>query len=180
MLLQPNDSWRWFLGEDRRLMLELGEEMIFATGYLKKHLVCGDHLSMGFSVEDTGLYYIFLDKLSTLGSAAQRVQMALNGVAVARFYKPLMPQSWFFTPQADYHQPQLGELIALDGEAGRLLMMVVETSASASVCISLSAPAELNEMKSLPTFGAIKVMNDRLISLEWEEQRLEMEMRRVG
>ncbi|WP_344954622.1 cell division protein ZapC [Zobellella aerophila] len=180
MLLQPNDSWRWFFGEDRRLMLDLGEEMIFATGYLKKHLVYGDNLSMGFSVEDTGLYYIFLDKLSALGSAAQRVQMALNGVAVVRFYKPLMPQSWFFTPQADYHQPQLGELIALECGSGRLTMMVVETSPSASVCISLSAPTELNEAKSLPTFGAIKVMNDRLISLEWEEQRLEMATRRVG
>lgn len=177
MLLQPNDSWRWFLGEERRLMLDLGEEMIFATPYLQKQLVCTDGLAQAFSVEDTGLYYTFLDKHGTM-AAPQRVQAALNGIAVARFYKPLMPQSWFFEQQADYHQPQLGELIGLDTPAGRLTMMVVETSASASVCISLSAGVELGETKTLPAFGAIKVMNDRLISLEAEAW--ETEIRRVG
>ncbi|PSJ47827.1 cell division protein ZapC [Zobellella endophytica] len=178
MLLQPNDSWRWFLGEERRLMLDLGEEMIFATPYPQKQLVCTDGLAQAFSVEDTGLYYTFLDKLGMMTAPAQRVQAALNGIAVARFYKPLMPQSWFFEPQADYHQPQLGELIGLDTPAGRLTMMVVEASASASVCISLSAGVELGETKVLPAFGAIKVMNDRLISLEAEAR--EMEIRRVG
>ncbi|WP_375058456.1 cell division protein ZapC [Zobellella sp. DQSA1] len=178
MLLQPNDSWRWFLGEERRLMLDLGEEMLFATPYLQKQLVCPEGMNQCFSVEDTGLYYSFIDKLSTVSAPAQRVQAALNGVAVTRFYKPLMPQSWFFTQQADYHHPQLGELIGLDVLGERLTMMTVETSASASVCISLSAPVLLNDSKQLPTFGAIKVMNDRIISLEEVSQ--EKDIRRVG
>lgn len=166
MLLQPNDQWRWFMGEDKHLMLDLGAEMLFSSPYLEKHLVCSTSLDQCFSVEDTGLYYRFIDQLGTMGSSAQRVQAALNGVAVARFYKPLMPQSWFFEPQADYHQPELGELIGLDVENEQLTMMVVETSPSASVCISLSAPRLLSDSKQLNTFSAIKVMNDRLVSLD--------------
>lgn len=178
MLLQPNDQWRWFMGEDRHLMLELGAEMLFTSPYLKKHLVCPDELDQCFSVEDTGLYYNFLDKLTSISSSAQRVQAALNGVAVARFYKPLMPQSWFFEPQADYHQPELGELIALDICSEWLTLMVVETSPSASVCISLSGDQLLAGSKQLNTFGAIKVMNDRIISLDSNEQQ--EEIRKVG
>ncbi|WP_417614393.1 cell division protein ZapC [Oceanisphaera sp.] len=178
MLLQPNDQWRWFMGEDKHLMLDLGADMLFSSPYLKKHLVCPEDLDQCFSVEDTGLYYNFLDKLSSISSSAQRVQTALNGVAVARFYKPLMPQSWFFEPQADYHQPELGELIALDTSAEWLTLMVVETSPSASVCISLSGNQLLSGSKRLPTFGAIKVMNDRIISLDSGNQQ--EEIRKVG
>lgn len=177
MLLQPNDHWCWFIGKNRHLMLDLGEEMLFATPYQQKRLLCADDMHQSFSVEDTGLYYTFLDKLSCVATPSRRVQAALNGVAVARFYKPLMPQSWFFEPQADYHKPQLGELIGLECSERHLTMMVVETSPAASLCISLSADVELNESKTLPVFGAIKVMNDRLFSLE--ENQAE-EMRRVG
>ena len=166
MLLQPNDQWRWFMGEDKHLMLDLGEEMLFSSPYLEKHLVCSASLEQCFSVEDTGLYYLFLDQLSNRGSSAQRVQTALNGVAVARFYKPLMPQSWFFEPQADYHQPKLGELIGLDVEGEQITMMVVEVSPLASVCISLAAARLLSGSKQFNTFAAIKVMNDRLVSLD--------------
>lgn len=178
MLLQPNDQWRWFMGEEQHLMLDLGEDMLFSSPYQAKHLVCSSLLDQSFSVEDTGLYYRFLDQLSGMGSSAQRVQAALNGVAVARFYKPLMPQSWFFEPQADYHQPELGELIGLDVENEQLIMMVVETSPSASVCISLSGHRLLAGSKQLPTFAAIKVMNDRLVSLEALSEA--NEIRQVG
>ncbi|MBO1519477.1 cell division protein ZapC [Oceanisphaera pacifica] len=178
MLLQPNDQWRWFVGEDSHLMLELGDDMLFCTPYLKKHLVRAEQLDQCFSVEDTGLYYNFIDKLSSFGSSAQRVQAALNGVAVARFYKPLMPQSWFFEPQADYHQPELGELITLDITTELLTLMVVETSPSASVCISLSNEKLLSNSKQLITFGAIKVMNDRIISSDTHSH--EQPIRQVG
>ncbi|MFP2769436.1 cell division protein ZapC domain-containing protein [Oceanisphaera sp. KMM 10153] len=178
MILQPNDGWRWFMGEDQHLMLDLGAEMLFSTPYIKKQLVCSDNMDQCFSVEDTGLYYRFLDKLGAIGAPAQRVQAALNGIAIARFYKPLMPQSWFFEPQADYHQPQLGELIALDVQTELLTLMVVETSPSATVCMSLSAEQLLAGTKQLSTFGAIKVMNDRIISLEASCQ--EEEIRKVG
>lgn len=177
MLLQPNDHWCWFVGKNRHLMLDLGEEMLFSTPYQQKRLLCADDMHQSFSVEDTGLYYTFLDKLSCVATPSRRVQAALNGVAVARFYKPLMPQSWFFEPQADYHKPQLGELIGLECSERHLTMMVVETSPAASLCISLSADVELNESKTLPVFGAIKVMNDRLFSLEGNQAE---EMRRVG
>ncbi|GHA29376.1 cell division protein ZapC [Oceanisphaera arctica] len=159
-------------------MLDLGAEMLFSTPYIKKQLVCPENMDQCFSVEDTGLYYSFIDKLSSISAPAQRVQAALNGVAIARFYKPLMPQSWFFEPQADYHQPQLGELIALDIQTELLTMMVVETSPAATVCMSLSADQLLAGTKQLPTFGAIKVMNDRIISLEASYR--EEEIRKVG
>jgi cell division protein ZapC len=178
MLLQPNDCWRWFMGDDRHLMLDLGAEMLFSTPYIRKQLVCSDNMEQCFSVEDTGLYYSFLDKLSSISAPAQRVQAALNGTAIARFYKPLMPQSWFFEPQADYHQPQLGELIALDIQTELLTMMVVETSLSSTLCMSLSEDQLLANTKQLPTFGAIKVMNDRIISLEASYR--EEEIRKVG
>ncbi|WP_107852566.1 cell division protein ZapC [Oceanimonas marisflavi] len=178
MLLQPNDHWCWFIGEDRHLMLDLGEDILFATPYPQKKLICADQLRQNFSVEDTGLYYTFLDKLSCVATESRRIQAALNAVAVARFYKPLMPQSWFFEPQADYHRPQLGELIGLDCGERQLTMMVVETSPSASLCISLSADVVLNGAKKLPVFGAIKVMNDRLFSLETNEGI--QDIRRVG
>ena len=98
MCIQPNDNWQWhYDAHDDRLMLDLSDRMIFATEYKGRQLVPSSFTTQPFCVDDAALYYQLMDKAAELDwSVPHQVQLVLNAIAVSRFYKPLMPQSWFF------------------------------------------------------------------------------------
>ena len=86
----------------------------------------------------------------------------LNAIAVSRFYKPLMPQSWFFGEQHPLVIPQNGDLVLMNTPHGNGEFMVIEAGEQASVCLNLTADLVLTTSKTLPRFGVIKVMNNRM------------------
>jgi cell division protein ZapC len=166
MIIAPNDHWRWSYDHQAdRLMLDLSDQMVFASEYRGKQLVPAAFVSAPFCVEDAALFYNFLDKIQELDwCAPEKVQLVLNAIAVKRFYKPLMPQSWFFAEQPVSLTVTQGDLVWMDCQSHghSALFVVVEEGEQASVCLHLDQEFLLCGGKPLSRFAVIKVMNNRL------------------
>lgn len=164
MCIQPNDNWQWhYDAQDDRLMLDLSDRMIFATEYKGRQLVPSSFTTQPFCVDDAALYYQLMDKAAELDwSVPHQVQLVLNAIAVSRFYKPLMPQSWFFHEQQTHCSPDMGSLVWMETPHGRGEFMVIEAGEQASVCLNLTEELVLTASKILPRFAVIKVMNNRM------------------
>lgn len=163
MFLQPNDQWQWhYDAKSDRLMLELSDEMIFATEYQGRQLVPASFTTQPFCVDDASLYYQLMDNATDLNwSVPHQVQLVLNAIAVSRFYKPLMPQSWFFIELGQQLMPERGELVVMHTQHGEGVFMVIEAGEQASVCLNLTEELMLSGNKLMPRFAVIKVMNNR-------------------
>jgi len=163
MCIQPNDNWQWhYDAQDDRLMLDLSDRMIFATEYKGRQLVPCSFTTQPFCVDDAALYYQLMDKASELDwSTPHQVQLVLNAIAVSRFYKPLMPQSWFFHEQSTHFMPEMGSLVWMDTPHGR---------------VNLTDELVLTTSKILPRFAVIKVMNNRMQA----RVRAQTQFREVG
>lgn len=167
MLLQPSDSWKWWFDDHHdKLMIDLNDHLTFATAYLGKDLVSAAKEKQPFSIDDARLYISILDAIPTSLSIPHRVQIALNSVAVVRFYKPLMPQSWFFQKQIGGMSvlPDYGQVVQLKAtdDCTVVELIVVEPQDPASICMALEQTT-LCETKVLAPFDVIKVMNNRFI-----------------
>ncbi|WP_339023671.1 cell division protein ZapC [Aeromonas salmonicida] len=164
MCIQPNDNWQWhYDAHDDRLMLDLSDRMIFATEYKGRQLVPSSFTTQPFCVDDAALYYQLMDKVVELDwSTPHQVQLVLNAIAVSRFYKPLMPQSWFFGEVHPFIIPETGSLVCMNTPHGKGEFMVIEAGEQASVCLNLTEDLILTTSKILPRFGVMKVMNNRM------------------
>lgn len=164
MCIQPNDNWQWhYDAQDDRLMLDLSDRMIFATEYKGRVLVPSAFTTRPFCVDDAALYYQLMDKIAELDwSVPHQVQLVLNAIAVSRFYKPLMPQSWFFNELHAQCWLETGTLVCMQTAHGKGEFMVIEAGDQASVCLNLTEELVLTASKTLPRFGVIKVMNNRM------------------
>lgn len=146
-------------------MLDLSDRMIFATEYKGGQLVPASFTTQPFCVDDAALYYQLMDKIAELDwSTPHQVQLVLNAIAVSRFYKPLMPQSWFFNEQHSSCALEVGSLVCMQTPHGRGEFMVIEAGDQASVCLNLTDELILTTSKTLPRFGVIKVMNNRMLA----------------
>ncbi|BCO13842.1 cell division protein ZapC [Aeromonas hydrophila] len=164
MCIQPNDNWQWhYDAHDDRLMLDLSDRMIFATEYKGRQLVPSAFTTQAFCVDDAALYYQLMDRVAELEwSVPHQVQLVLNAIAVSRFYKPLMPQSWFFGETHPAIIPETGALLCMGTPHGKGEFLVIEAGEQASVCLNLTDDLILTTSKTLPRFGVIKVMNNRM------------------
>ncbi|UPW16783.1 cell division protein ZapC [Agarivorans sp. TSD2052] len=150
------------------MTLELGPEMLFVSKLCKKRCVQHAQEDSPFTAEHTQLYYQFLEQLDSCNwSDPIKVQICLNAVASAQFLKPLMPQSWFFKSVATnlHTQLALGELAVLQTEQSQTRCVVVEVSEQTYTLMTIEAGMVLDERKTLNQFEAIKVMQDRVVSL---------------
>lgn len=167
-MLQPTEQWHWQLNADKnQLLLDIDPSMAFSTAYRDKHLT--DEISTGcrFNLDDALYYQHMVAQLDDSGrwSTPEVVQIALNATAARRFYKPLMPKSWFFKTNlmaesfADGGEAQ--PLCHLYSEVDCALFLIIEAGERASVCMLLDPELMLNESRSMSQFDIIKVMNDR-------------------
>jgi len=163
-MLTPTKDWYWQYDEQqKRLTLDLGEDMLFVTPYATKQLSGGVLVSQGFSLENMEFYTRLQQELEASGlklSPAMKTQIAINATAVKSFYRPLMPKSWYFQRQenfGDFHQ-----LSVLNSECGSALVLVIEREGQSALCMLLSQQLTLCEDKELNQFDVIKVMQDCL------------------
>jgi cell division protein ZapC len=172
-MLQPTNHWQWqFCPDKKELSLDIDPTMAFTTAYKQKHLTNEVFNDTSFSVDDAHYYQYISARLQEMAcwSAPKMVQMALNATAAFRFYKPTMPKSWFFkTNEVTVHfgqqsQASVTQLLYTDFGYGQFL--VIEQNESAAVCMLLDEALQLSETKSMEQFEIIKVMNDRLFSVE--------------
>ncbi|WP_108650578.1 cell division protein ZapC [Dongshaea marina] len=171
MLLQPSENWCWnYDRQQERLQLELSEDMIFVSSYSAKELIPAALENQRFSVEDTKSYYQLTEALLPLDwPVPLKVQLMLNSIAVQRFYKPKMPQSWFFTTSKHKFKPSFGQIVRLCSPVDSGFFLVIEAGDCASFCLLIDERMTLNPTKQLNQFSVIKVMNDRLWQTEFSQ-----------
>ncbi|MCO6554318.1 MULTISPECIES: cell division protein ZapC [unclassified Gilliamella] len=177
MTFRPTDCWRWYFdSEYDSLMLEVSSEMLFRSCYPSKMLVPDVFGEFPFSVSDATSYYQFYNSCQLLNlTDSQKIELAINAIVAANFLKPQMPKSWYFSQQPMLYKPKIADIVEviLQEDGQKVCLMVVEAGENASLCII--AQASFIAMNKTFVFSeAIKVMNDRLISVEkrFTEQKL--------
>lgn len=166
MILVPDNSWLWHFDEQTdRLLLDLSDDLQFATTLRGKQLTADAKQASAFSLDDTSHYYHLLECIGELPfSEPERVQVVLNAIAMIRFAKPQMPQSWFFREFNLLRQaPLFGEVVTLASADGYHDFLVIEPGQTASVCLLMNGRVPLDDEKCLHANQSIKVMNNRLI-----------------
>ena len=139
--------------------------MQFTTAFRSKQLTPQAKCSHQLNLDDASHYYHLLECIGELPfSEAERVQIVLNAIAVLRFAKPQMPQSWYFREFNLLHEaPLFGEVVTLVCESGHRDFLVIEPGDNASICLLLEGTMQLAEDKVLTAHSFIKVMNNRII-----------------
>ena len=163
-MLQPSANWSWYLHpETKILFLEL-EDMLFSTAYHQRQLLVQSNSRHPFSIDDHHFYSKMeevLVSLQNLYSDARLTQMALNATAVNKFYRPIMPKSWFFSKHQ--YSGQNNGLSILENDLNQGLVMIIEKDKNSSLCMLIGKPMQLDEHSQLEEFAVIKVMNEYLL-----------------
>jgi len=175
VIIEPKEWWHWnYCRQANSLVLQLDSDFKFVCAIQNKQLIPSANAKHAFCLQDSQLYFQVIESLSKYDfSDPQRVQIALNFIANAKFHRPLMPQSWFFDalPGAAY-QPKVAELVELrgkyfSGSTGLLVndkarFLVVESGHLTSTVMLIDPELQLKSGKTLDVFQQIKVMNDRI------------------
>lgn len=165
-MLKPNSTWKWFYSQkDKSLMLDLGQDMVFSVGFKEKQLVPDAFNASTFTVEDAALFQTFWNGVESLDlSSPRKTELVLNAVAAARFYKPMLPKSWFFQRNQHTFAAEAGTLVQLKTDYSCEPFLVIENSGSASFCLLAGeGDYRLDENKILSFGQGIKVMNDCML-----------------
>ena len=164
-MLKPRDNWTWYFDDkENRLMLDLGEDMLFKTNLCRKRLV--DHAIdvNTFCVDDATSYQVYLESLSCLDlSQPRQTELALYCVAAKRFHKPVQPKSWFFDEGYFDNQAAEGDIVTLANANGKGQFIVLEVNDGVCLLARVSLDGFLlREGKTLAFGEPIKVMQDRI------------------
>lgn len=162
-MLEPDGDWYWFC-ENQYLMLSLSSNLHFQTAFRLKSLLNEPVEKQLFSVDDCERYSTLAETL--LGSnlkvsAAELVQVLINGVAALAFHKPVSLRSWYFAEQHNYGA--IRQLASLENDQGKGNVLVLEQNDDVSTCMVISKSLMLHANKELAQFAVIKVMKNRLI-----------------
>ncbi|MDA9556096.1 cell division protein ZapC [Vibrio sp.] len=175
-MLKPSEDWKWNFKESLKCLVLETETTDIKTSLLKRNLTVEAFSDSEFTIEDAAVLHSFQEYLLPIKLEEESMDMiALNCTAAVRFFKPVLPKSWFF----DYSQGEsdgelpVGQVIKLKNELNTAQFMVVDSSEQASLVVMIDPlPFLLTSSKSMNTGEIIKVMNDRVQSIVTiEEQR---------
>lgn len=174
VLIKPSKDWQWnFCHDKNRLLMDLGEGMVFVSAFKQSELVNDAFTSSRFSIEQNEDFTAFMEKLDGQLPLPDEFiyQIVLNAVAAKSYYKPLMPKSWFFDTALSVSSAQVGKVVKLQSKVETRHYLIVESSPTASTLLLIESAHQLNENKTLSQFGLIKVMNDRLMPVKFNSDK---------
>jgi cell division protein ZapC len=166
MILVPDDSWRWsFDAQRQKILLDLTDNMQFATAIPAKQLADKSAFSEAFTVDDSSLYFHFLECLGEFPfTDPERVQIVLNAIAAVKYTRPLVSQSWYYQDVDMLSDaPELGEVFSVLTGSMYGDVMVISPGSTASLCIVISQAIELDTDKVLSQSAVCKLMNGKLL-----------------
>lgn len=167
MKFKPDDNWRWFYDEQHdRMMLDLANGSLFCSRFSSKVLIPDAFIAAHFTIEDVANFFLFNEQCRHLFANDDLcATLTFNALVALRFHKPLMPKSWYFAPQQQWHPTKgnLVEVICCDNEE-KACLLVVESGDQASLCLLAQYRLQLNTRRMV-LGDAIKIMNNRLLPM---------------
>jgi len=163
-MLKPNDNWKWFYTQDTQsLMLDLSDEYLYCVSFSHKHLLDQAKQTHSFSIDDAFYYEKYFESVRHLNISGHRhLEVVFNAVAARRFYKPILPKSWFFDRVDEGINPEDGAVVCLGNKFNLGRFLIVENTGEASLCCCIEEYFQLNSTKEIELGHIIKVMNDRM------------------
>ncbi len=175
MILVPDESWCWMYDERHQtLLLDLSDNMQFAAAIPAKQLAEKNAFSESFSVDDSSLYFHFLECLGEFPfTDPERVQIVLNAIAAVKFVKPLVCHSWYYRDVDMVSEaPEMGEVFSVVTEHMYGDVMVISPGEKASLCIVISHSIQLDQDSALKQSTICKLMNTKLLPYQAAVQYL--------
>lgn len=182
MTKQPDHTWQWhYHQQQQRLVLDIDPEMMFVTSLGRRQIVGAprtndDFLSrhgVEFAIHHANDFHHFMEQLEQrLGlSGDKALQISLNAVAAKFFHRPLMPKSWYFNPVDSGQAFEAGEVVCLSSTTQTRHYLVVEAGDKAALLLLIERNHELNSLTELTQFAVIRVMNDRLQTMQTPQRQ---------
>lgn len=165
-MLKPSTIQHWCYDDvNAALLMVVDDGPEIQVKLQPKFLVDCARQNNEFNIDDATMLTTFSQQTELLDLSSELQQdLVINCVAARRFFKPVQPKSWFFTPQTNTPiQPQEGEIFEIRNDLNQGLVIVVEAGECASLCVQVNVePFYLSERKQLEFGQAIKIMHDRL------------------
>lgn len=166
MNIRPIEDWYWYFDDKLdSLMIDLSQGILFRSRLTRKMIVIDALEDADFSIADASLFYQFSESCQSLPlPEPHKVELILNAIAAHNYLKPIMPKSWYFSPQSIPFVANKGDLAMAEIEKGNdhIHLLVIDSSATASLCLIADPRVQLAD-KIFYLGNAIKVMHNRLL-----------------
>jgi len=165
MSINVGTDWRWrFDLSSSTLVLEQSAGAQIDTDLPAKLLIPDAQLGAEFDMDDANSFQCFYEQLRSYIELPEEAlqQLVCKAAAAKRFYKPVMPKSWFFLPSAANLTLDEGYAVELDTPSQPGLFMAIEVGEKATLFMLLGDSLSLSEGKTMLRGDMIKVMNDRV------------------
>ncbi|MBE1301662.1 MAG: hypothetical protein GJ680_17375 [Alteromonadaceae bacterium] len=161
--VDPN--WFWYVDNDKAsLYVNLGQLGKVQTSVTTKLLCDKAFESRNFSVEDTRLYNLFLEKLERSELWAEQnfvFALIFNAIACSQFHKEIKSKNWYYL---DNPLPQNTELLMRIKSKYAETQVMILAQEKAYVTVVLLSSLLLDETKTLPQFSLQKLSVEKLFA----------------
>ena len=160
-------QWRWLYdAATQQLAIDEGHEAVRTLPYKPQQLVNISFTAQSLDIDDATTYQTVVEALQAYeqdGLPADPHAAAVCAVAFERFGCPQMPQSWHFQ-KSDLEQWSSERVLCeLNSGFDQGLFLILSIDEEFANCLLLSDSMQLSNIKTLPQFHVIKVLNNRLL-----------------
>ena len=165
MSVNVGTNWRWSFDESNKTLLLLQSNGdVIDTQLTAKQLVPDAQLGDVFDLDDANNYQLYYEHAAGYldVAPAELEQIAAKATAARRFFKPTMPQSWFFVSSSAHLTLDHAYVVEMDTQSGSGQFLAIEVAEKAALFMLLSDSLTLSESRTMQRGDIIKVMNDRV------------------
>ncbi|MCC5855076.1 MAG: cell division protein ZapC [Idiomarina sp.] len=160
-------SWQWHYNQTEELLqIAVDGGLLHSLEYRKKHLRPDMPEEASFTMEDAEFFSSLLDYQENHSpySTTEQLQVGFHGVAMRRFGKALMPQSWHFQTGVIEPWPQEHLFCTLNSGFAKGNFLIIDRDERTVLCMLIDASFEVATTKIMKRYEVIRVLQDRLLS----------------
>ncbi|MCM2681163.1 cell division protein ZapC domain-containing protein [Echinimonas agarilytica] len=158
-------DWHWQYNEVTNTLEVCSDvDSCYSTG-LRKAQLCGDAMrKQSLAIEDLSFLHSTYEILTEQCGLDDTIAMnhAMSAVSARKFFKPVLPQSWFFLPSSANLTLTELMVVELDTPEQTGLFITVASDESTSLIMLISEKLCLTEHKNMVQGSMLRVMNDRI------------------
>ncbi|GGA77629.1 cell division protein ZapC [Neiella marina] len=158
-------DWHWQFNESsNRLEVCSSEDCCYQTS-LKRSQLTGDAFrKQSLAIDDLSFLHATYELMGeNCGKDdLSAMTLAINATSARKFFKPALPQSWFFLPSSAVLTISEQMLVELDTASESGIFLIIETNDTTSLLMAVNETLSLTEHKTMSAGNMIRVMNDRI------------------